>query len=279
MDSFTLHRPSASDEVVGLLSELGASARIHAGGTDLMVQIRAGEIEVAHVIDLGQVLDLRQIREAENGSIQIGAAATMTDVSSSSIIQRRFPALAEAARMVGSQQIQNRATLVGNVCNASPAADAVPPLHVHDARVRVIGPRGRRSIPIADFASGPRSTCLDAGEWVTGIDLPAHAAGSSAYEKLGRTRGVDLALVGAACRVSKGDVHIAFASVAPTVIRGLHTEAALKEAGRFEDVAGAAVQADITPIDDIRSSARYRRLVAPVIAKRAWTRAVERAKS
>ena len=169
--------------------------------------------------------------------------------------------------------------MVGNVCNGSPAADSVPPLHVHDARVRIEGPGGLRSVPIGDFAFGPRSTCLGVGEWVTGIDLPARAAGPSAYEKLGRTRGVDLAIAAVACRVSNGQASIAFASVAPTVIRGHQTEAALNKTGRFDGDVGAAVQADISPINDIRSSARYRRLVAPVLAKRAWARATARTDS
>lgn len=279
VDSFKLHRPSASDEVIDLLGEFAASARIHAGGTDLMVQLRAGVIEADHVIDLGRIPGLRQIHEAEDGSIRIGAGVTMSDVYSSNVVRNRFPALAEGARLVGSQQIQNRATLVGNVCNASPAADTVAPLHVHDARVRVTGPRGRRSVPIGDFAVGPGSTCLGVGEWVTGIDLPPDAAGSSAYEKLGRTRGVDIAIAGVACRVSDGRARIAFASVAPTVVRGHHTEAALDKAGRFDEDVAAAVQIDISPIDDIRSSAHYRRLVVPGLAQQAWARAVERAES
>lgn len=279
MNSFTLHRPTASGEVISLLGELGGSARIHAGGTDLMVQLRAGALEVNHVIDLGRIAGLRQILEAEDGTVHIGAAVSMSDVYSNPVIRDRYPALVEAARLVGSCQIQNRATLVGNVCNASPAADTVPALHVHDARVRVIGPSGRRSVPIGDFALGPRLTCLETGEWVAGIDLPPEAAGSSAYEKLGRTRGVDIAIAGAACRVSSGEVMVAFASVAPTVIRGHHTESALIDSGRFNEDVNAAVQLDISPIDDIRSSARYRRLVTPVLAKRAWSRAVGRAES
>ena len=244
-----------------------------------MVQIRAGLLEVGHVIDLGRIPSLRLIDEARDGSIRIGAAVTMRDVYSSRVINDRFPALADGARLVGSQQIQNRATLVGNLCNASPAADAVPPLHVHEARVQVVGPNGSRSVPIEGFASGPGSTCLEVGEWVEGIHLPAHAAGSSAYEKLGRTRGVDIALAGAACRVSNGDARIAFASVAPTVIRARHTEGALEESGRFDEEVSAAVQLDISPIDDIRSSAHYRRLVTPVLAERAWARAMGRAES
>ena len=279
MKPFILHRPGASDEVVELLSELGASARIHAGGTDLMVQIRAGAVEVGHVVDLGRIPGLRLIREMDDGSVRIGAAATMCDVYSSGIINDRFPALADGARLVGSQQIQNRATLVGNVCNASPAADAVPALHVHDARIRVIGPIGHRSVAIGGFAVGPGLTCLERGEWVAGIDLPLDGAGSSAYQKLGRTRGVDIAVAGAACRVSNSEVRVAFASVGPTVIRGSHTEAALSEIRRFDEDVAAAVQLDISPIDDIRSSARYRRLVTPVLAKRAWARAAGRVES
>ncbi len=242
-----------------------------------MVQMRAGTLKVRHVVDLGRVPDLGQIRQLSDGTVRIGAAVTMSQVRMSWIVGDRFPALAEGARHVGSRQIQNRATLVGNVCNASPAADTVPPLHVHGAQVNVSGPLGSRAVSIAEFATGPRSTCLGAAEWVTSIDLPAAGAGSSTYEKLGRTRGVDIAVVGVACRVSNGIATFAFASVAPTVTRALLTEAALAVTGEWNQVVSSAVQDDISPIDDIRASARYRRRVAPLLAERAWVRAVGRA--
>lgn len=277
VESIKLHRPQELAEVAALLDDLGEDARVHAGGTDLMVQMRAGTLKIRHVVDLSRVPDLRHIRELSDGSVRIGAAATMTDVHTNQIVGDRFPGLAEGARHVGSQQIQNRATLVGNVCNASPAADTVPPLHVHEAQVNIASQRGSRSVPIAAFATGPRSTCLKVGEWVTSIDLPESGAGSSAYEKLGRTRGVDLAVVGVACRISRGGARFAFASVAPTVTRAPLMEAALAEAGEFNRTVSSAVEDDISPIDDIRASALYRRRVAPLLAERAWLRALGRA--
>jgi len=273
MTSTRFHRPTTQEGVTGLLVEFGSSAKLNAGGTDLVVQIRAGLIEVDHLIDISLVDGLDQVEELADGSVSIGAGVTMLRLLSDIELSNRYPALIDGASRVGSRQIQSRATLVGNVCNASPAADTVGPLIVHDAEVVVVGQKGKRVVPISEFALGPRRTVLLSDEWVRGVRLPARTQGGSAYEKLGRTLGVDVAVVGVSCRVGDDAVRLAVTSVAATIIRTPLAEALLLASGEFTPDVAASISDEIKPISDVRSSASYRRRVAPVLARKAWGRA------
>ena len=158
-----LHRPNDVSHVATLLRDLGPTARLHAGGTDLVVQMRSSDASPDHLVDLGRVSGIAGIRVAPE-SVWIDAMATLALVIAHPVVRGKFPALIDAAMLVGSTQIQARATLAGNVCNASPAADTVPALQVHDASVLVIGPHGEHLVPIGDFATGPRQTVLRPGE-------------------------------------------------------------------------------------------------------------------
>src|SRR5438132_2566262 len=170
--SFQYVRPDTVDEVVALLGAHGPAARLLAGGTDLLVRFRLGHVRPAIVIDLKRADGLSDRITEADASLRVGARVVMADLIADERIRRHFPALVEAARVVGSVQIRNRATLAGNICNASPAADTAPALLVYGATVNLAGAGGRRHVPIADFFVGPGRTVIGTGELVESIDLP-----------------------------------------------------------------------------------------------------------
>ena len=172
MRAFAYERPTRLDDAVALLGEHGPEARLLAGGTDLIIRLRDGSIRPRIVVDLKRIAELDgAIREAD-GHLTIGARTVMTDIAADERIRREYEALAEAASVVGSVQIRNRATLAGNICNASPAADTAPALLVYGASVIVAGPAGTRRIPIDEFFVRSGVTTLARGELVTAIELP-----------------------------------------------------------------------------------------------------------
>jgi len=268
------HRPGTPEEVSLLLQETGA--RLLAGGTDLLVQMRSGEAPPSSLIDLGGLASLAEIRPSPGGGVRIGAMVRLSHLIAHELC-RPYPALLEAAATVGSVQIRNRATLVGNVCNGSPAADTAPALLVYEATVNIMGPDGRRAIRVEDFWRGPGNTVLKSGEWVESISLPQPPRHGGCYLKLGRTLGTDLAIAGVAMCVTSKDTRVALASVAPTPVRARSIEAILNTATReLPTGLGAAIESAINPIDDLRASARYRRAMTLVLVERAWRTARER---
>jgi carbon-monoxide dehydrogenase medium subunit len=187
------------------------------------------------------------------------------------VIRRRWGALVAGAETVGSVQIQNTATLVGNICNASPAADTAPALLVHDAVVNVRGHLGTRRVPAERFFLAPRLTELAPHEWVQSIELAAAAEDRSSYVKLGRTRGVDIAIVGAAVASVGSKVAVALASVAPTPVRARRAEEILSAPAEEIDwhAAELALAEDTAPLTDIRASAEYRSAMVCECVRRA----------
>jgi carbon-monoxide dehydrogenase medium subunit len=261
-------------------------ARVFAGATDLVPQMRAGRPEPSLVIDLKKIPRLTEV-SLDAGMWRIGAAAPTSDLTANAALAADLPGLVHAAGLIGSDQIQNRASLGGNLCNASPAADSVPALVVNDARAVLAGPDGERTVPAADVPTGPGRTCLARGEFVVSFEIDRPEAGTSdAYLRLIPRTEMDIAIVGAAARVSlDGDGNcaaswIALGAVAPTVIGVPAASEAL--AGRPIDddalaaVASAAADA-ASPIDDKRGTVAYRRQVAGVLAKRAVAEAAGRA--
>lgn len=192
-------------------------ARILAGGTDLIIRLRDGTYRPARVVDVKSIPELAPAITEADGVLRITAGSTMTDVLSDPLVVRHFPALAEAARFVGSIQIRNRATLAGNMCNASPAADTAPPLLVYDARMVVAGPDGERRIALSDFFVRSGVSSLRRGEIVTAIELPipdVHIG--SAFQRRTRRRGHDLASVTLAVALgSDGRLRLAYGSLGP----------------------------------------------------------------
>lgn len=277
----TYHSPDSLAELHGLLSTYGADARMFVGGTDVIVRLRHGAMKPAALIDLKRVRELSAQPERRGDSIRIGARVTMTTILQDEGIRRWFPALLEAAAVVGSIQIRNRATLVGNVCNASPAADTVPVLLVHDAVANIAGPGGERRVPLSDFFVGPGRTVLRSGEVVVSLDLPIPTGpAGAAFGRLIRRRGVDLAVVNLCVLLEAGrPARMAFGAVGPTPILSVDESGALAATREWTSAADEAL-ADMLkstrPISDVRGGADYRAAMLPVLSKRAWLTARER---
>ena len=279
--------PRRVEDAVALLAKHGAAACVLAGGTDLLAQMRGGLRHPAVLVDVKRIPELVEVR-ASAERIAIGAAAPAASVREPPSLRAWFPGLAEAVALIGSEQIQGRASLGGNLCNASPAADTTPALLVNEAEVELAGPDGRRRLPLAALCTGPGQTALRPGELLVAIHLAAPPARTAdAYLRLIPRSEMDIAVVGAAVRVtlapdgSCGEARVALGAVAPIALRVPAAEAALvgtrvdaAALARLADAASAAAR----PIDDKRGTAAYRRQVAGVLARRAAALAAARAR-
>lgn len=262
-------RPRDLGEAVALLAG-DPQARPVAGGTDVMVLLRFGALECEHLVDVWGLDELRGI-VLEADRVVIGALTTYTDLARHPDVAATWPALAAAARVSGAWAVRNRGTLGGNVANASPAADSPPVLLVHGARIELASASERRWIDYAGFHVGYRRTACRPGELITRIAVPRPAAGARGfYRKVGtrRAQAISKVCVAGLARWRDGvleEVRVALGSVAPTVVEARRAAAVLVGRRREEiDLAAAraALDADIAPIDDVRSTAAYRRRVA-----------------
>jgi aerobic carbon-monoxide dehydrogenase medium subunit len=262
-------------------------ARILAGGTDLYLRLRKGVFLPDYVIDLKRVPSLDAITPNRGGGVQIGPTTLQDDVARSSLIQQLYPALAEAASWVGSVQTRNRATVVGNLCNASPAADTAPALLSYGAQVKIASAQGERTIPLEEFFVGPGKTALQDNELMAEIILPAPQPHSgAAFFRRTRTA-MDIAVVcGAAMlQLSNGtcqNARIALGAVGPIPLRATRVEAALRGQTLTEQVvedASRIASEEARPIDDVRSTAEYRREMVRVLTGRSLRQALERARA
>jgi len=265
------YRPTSTADALCALATEGAGARALVGGTDLLVGLRHHTIEPALIVDLKAVADLPEPIAVGDAGVRVGPTLTMGELAAHPIVRRWYPALVEAALTVGSVAIRNRASLVGNACNGSPAADTVPALLVHDASITIASRAGERTVPLDDFFLGPRRTLCGPDELVTQIELPRPPDGfGSAFRRLTRRRGVDLATVSVAAGVGRdGRVVLGLGAVAA---RPLRTE--LEAPFDAADEAGLARALDetleiATPISDIRGSREYRHAMVRVLARRA----------
>ncbi|HUK14306.1 MAG TPA: FAD binding domain-containing protein [Thermoanaerobaculaceae bacterium] len=274
-----LLRPASVEEALALLAD-HPGARPLAGGTDLVVQMRDGRRQIDALVDLG-ALGMCGTGETD-GYLEIGAATTMEAIALDPRVAAGFPALAAAAAQVGAWPIQCRATLGGNLANASPAADTAPALLVAEAELLLASAAGRRRVSIDRFFRGPGRTVLAPDELILAVRLPLPRQGDGArtierFVKVGPRQEQVIAVVSLASRAVLGadgaiaELRLALGSVAPTPVRARHAEAAL--AGRRPDAAArraaaAALQLDIAPIDDVRAPARYRRIAAAVLLDR-----------
>ncbi len=282
--SFASYRPQTVEDLLALLSELPPGAKLHAGGTDLMVHLKDAKIEPHSVVDLSAVEGLSRIEDTET-SLVVGAMAPFSDLVLHPLLAGPLVALKEASVLIGSVQIRNRATLIGNICNASPAADTVPPLVVFGASAIVRSQEGKRTVPVTDFVTGPGATVLNPGEFVEAVEIPIPAGPSgSAYLRMTRRRSVDLAIVDAAVLVTEEGVRVSYGAASARPITGPKTEALFgrwlengegSDGGDREELE-AAVADDIAPITDVRASREYRLAMAAVLAKRAYLTAKAR---
>jgi len=279
--------PTSVDDAVALLSGASGTTKLLAGGTDLLVQLRAGMIAPDLVIDLKRIDAMHQISQEADGGFRIGAAVSGAEMGEHEALVNAWPGVVEAVELIGSTQVQGRATAVGNLCNASPAADSVPALVAAGATCTVVGPDCSREVAVIDIPTGPGSTSLKAGEIVTDIVLPARAANSGdAYLRMIPRTEMDIAIVGAGVALVFDDggtctaARVAIGAVAPTVRLVADAGAALVGT-KIDDAAlekmAAAVGAACSPIDDKRGTIEYRTKVAGVMAKRAAGIAKQRA--
>ncbi len=281
---FEYYEPRTLRELVELLDKLGPSAKILAGGTDLLVQIKQRAIEPKYIVNIKKIKELDFI-EDRGGYLAIGAAVKLRAIEKNALIAERFTALHEAVKAMAGVQIRNMATIGGNLCNASPAADTAPPLMVFDAELKIVGPGYEKVVPITEFFKGPKKTVLKYNEVLAEIRIPyPKPPTGSAFIKIARTA-MDLAKVNVAValRVDEDDyirwIRVALGSVAPTPVRAKSVEEALIDKKFSEELirkASKLVVNDISPITDIRSTAEYRREVSKVIVRDALLIAYKR---
>jgi carbon-monoxide dehydrogenase medium subunit len=274
MRAFAFEQPAGLDEAIGLLAR-APDARVLAGGTDLIIGLRDGTVATSRVVDLKRVRELdARIDDARRGLV-FGGRAAMTEIAGDPRVRERYTALAEGAAVVGSVQIRNRATLAGNICNASPAADTSPALLVFGAVVVVSGPEGQRRIPIDELFVRSRVTTLQPAEIVTAIELPAPpVAWGSTHVRRTRRRGHDLASVTIACAVLEtGETRVAYGSVGPRPLLRVDATGVLADPDTNDDdrlEVLDAMFADAAPSPgSMRASPDYRQAMLRVLALRA----------
>jgi carbon-monoxide dehydrogenase medium subunit len=286
MKSFDYFAPQSLGDATALLRRYGTKAKLLAGGTDLFLRMERRAVEPGVVVDVKKVRALQGIKASAKG-LTIRAATLMDEIVSSPLVQRRYRIIAEAAVAVGSIQTRNRATLGGNLCNASPAADTAPALIALAARARIAGSRREREVALEEFFLAPGKTCLQSDELLKEIFIPSPAgkAGSS-FQRCTRTA-MDIALVNCAAFLTLapkegviGEIRIALGAVAPTPVRARPAEDLLRGKTPDKDAveeAAALAAASVSPIDDVRSSAAYRRAMVRVLTRRAIEAALKEA--
>lgn len=280
MRPFAYERPDRLADVVAILA--GGDARLLAGGTDLIIRLRDGTARPDVVVDVKRVADLDDGIHQSEGRLVIGGRSVMTDIAAHPVVRRAFTGLAEAASVVGSVQIRNRATLAGNIGNASPAADTVPALLVHDATVVVRGGRGERRISIDEVFVRSGVTTIAPDEVITAIELPVPDEPSgSAHQRRTRRRGHDLASVTVACTIGRdGVTRLAYGSVGPRPLLRVDASGALADVARPDDDRRAVLDellADAAPsATSMRASPEYRLAMLRVLGWRALETALAR---
>jgi CO/xanthine dehydrogenase FAD-binding subunit len=267
---YDLRVPEDLPETLALLSREPGVWQPFAGGTDLMVLLEAGKLPHKRFLSLSKLAELRGF-ETTSDAVTMGALTTYTDVLNHPVLQSEFPLLCSAARETGSVATQNRGTLAGNIINASPAADSPPALLVYDAEIELVSTRGSRWMPYHGFHTGYKKMQLSSDELLRAIRLPRRVkAWKQYYRKVGtrKAQAISKVCFAGAALVDAGtirDIRIALGSIAPIVLRAVKTEDALRGARLTPGVVTAAKEAlvrEISPIDDIRSTARYRLRVA-----------------
>ena len=278
-------QPTSVNDAVSLLANSDGISRVLAGGTDVLVQLRAGMVEPDLVVDIKHIPGMRDITE-ENGGFRIGAAVAGAELSEHKKLVATWPGVVEGMDLVGSTQVQGRATLTGNLCNASPAADSVPAMIAGDAVATIAGPDGPRDVPVADIAIGPGKTSLKKGEIITSFHLPARPDNASdAYLRFIPRTEMDIAVASAAVNLTLKDGKIAAAkvvlgAVAPTAVTVSDAADAIIGTALDDaalDAMAKACEAACNPIDDKRGTIEFRTKTAGTLAKRAAKIAFARA--
>lgn len=289
MHAINYESPKTLADAVKLFAAHGEKARPLVGGTDLIIQLRAGTRRPEYVVDLKHIPEMSRISFSMQHGLHLGAAVSCIEIYENPDMRRSYPGLTEAAHLIGSLQIQSRASVGGNLCNGSPAADATPALIALGAKARVIGPKGERLVPVETFCTAPGRTVLQPGELLVEIQIAAPAKHSSdAYLRFIPRNEMDIAVVGVGGALTLDladdrvvDARIALGAVGPTPIFAAEASKALVgrklDAAAIDNAARLAISA-ATPIDDMRGTAEFRRHVVGVLTRRVLTIAAERAR-
>ena len=279
--------PRTLDEAIGAYAAAGSAARILAGGTDLLVQMRAGAVRPGLIVDIKNIAETTGIEQTADGGFRVGAAVSGAVLYEHPAFGKAWPGVLEALNLIGSTQVQGRASLGGNLCNGSPAGDSVPALVAAGAIANLQGPDGSRTLAVEDVPAGPGRTNLKPGEIVVSFTLPPRPAGSGdAYLRMIPRTEMDIAVVGVGVNLTIANgtctaARVGLGAVAPTVLRVKDAEKALigsKLDDAALDAAAAACSAACNPIDDKRGTIAYRTKVAGVLLKRTAGIAADRAR-
>ncbi len=275
MQAFDHYTPKSLPEAIDLLDRLNDQVYLSAGGTDLMLKMKAGVVTPATIINIKRLLELQGLTYDEERGLQIGALTTLRELTRSSVIHEHYPCLAQAASQMASEQIRSFATVGGNLCNASPSADLAPPLIALGATALLVGPQGERQLPLEDFFLGPSQSVLKPGELLQRIEVPP-PQGKTIYLKHSPRTFMDIAVVGVGIGLKMSGkvcrtVKIVLGAVAPVPLRVESAEVALIGQSPTPDhithAAKLAAEA-CSPIDDVRGSAWYRRRMVEVLTQR-----------
>ncbi|MBW7884525.1 MAG: xanthine dehydrogenase family protein subunit M [Caldilineaceae bacterium] len=288
MQTFSYIRAKNVEHAAVLLNQHNGRARVLAGGTDLIVALRENKVQADLIIDIKSIPDVNVLTYHETEGLTIGAAVPCYRIYTHSDIARAYPGLIDAASLIGGVQIQGRASLGGNLCNASPAADSIPALIVHRAVCHVAGAQSWRDVPVEAFCTAPGRTVLERGEFLVSLSLPAPQPGfGAAYLRFTPRNEMDIAVVGVGASVQLDEscsritgARLALGAVAPTPLYvPAATEALVGQTPSAElfDAVAHIAQAAARPITDMRGSADYRRHLVGVLTRRALAKAVERA--
>lgn len=288
MTAIQFEAPSSVEDAVAILAKANGDARVLAGGTDLLVQLRAGMVRPGVVVDVKNIAEMRRIEKTGDGYV-VGASVSGAELGEHAELSSVWPGVVEAMELVGSTQIQGRASLGGNLCNGSPAADSVPAMIAAGGVCMIAGPSGKREAPVEDIVIGPGKTSLANGEIVVAIRFPNRPAHSGdAYLRFIPRTEMDIAVVGAGVNLTLDDggtctaARVSLGAVAPTPLLIADGAAALI-GSKIDDAAleklAAAASAACNPIDDKRGTIEYRTEVAGVLARRAAEIAADRARS
>ena len=279
-EAFEMFQPATLQEASRLLKDNGPGGRFLAGGTDLVIAMKEKGLLPAYIVDLKRLPGLSGIHENRDGSISLGALTTLHEIETSALMRKKYPFLAQSAAEVGSIQIRNRATIGGNIANASPSADTSPALVALGATATIASANGERRLAVEEFFKGPGQNAMSPDEIVTEITIPKTAANLvGEYIKFSPREMMDLAYVGVAVAYSFATsdkkctgVRIVLGAVAPTPIRAKRAEAAMEGQVLSETLAekvGQIAAEEAKPISDVRSSADYRRAMVGAMTKRA----------
>tara|TARA_B100000674_G_scaffold315989_2_gene262886 strand:+ start:1727 stop:2635 length:909 start_codon:yes stop_codon:yes gene_type:complete len=289
LKDFEYCAPKTLRETVSLLAENDGDSRILAGGTDLIVQLRSKRFETERVIDIKNVPELNELSFGKRKGLVIGAGVPCWRIYNDAEVVDRYPGLIDSASIIGGIQIQGRATLGGNLCNASPSADTTPSLIAHSAMCHIVGPEGKRSMPVEDFCLAPGKNALNQGELLVSLQIPVNKKNQGGhYQRFIPRNEMDIAVVGVGSWVELANrgtefkkARIALASVGPTpIFASAASEALVGQTVSDEAIAaaGEAAQSVARPISDMRGPAEFRTHLVGVLVRRTIEGAIARAK-